>query len=214
MTMEAGKYEEAGEFARQAIGHAERLGNETVLGHTLALLAGGELRQGKLEQAREHAERAVRVLGRQPPSDSLVYARSYLTEVYTGQGEAALAQDGVPGRDPARRVDRDEVVGRSDGDRSSSRRSIPSRRRGRWARPRSSGGPVTGRAGGRGIEPPSRQWRFYSWSRGRGGTMGRYMCDSPPTVGAENGYLKVPTAGRITSGCKSTRIHTGRCVPI
>ncbi len=93
MTMEAGKYEEAGEFARQAIGHAERLGNETVLGHTLALLAGGELRQGKLEQAREHAERSVRVLSRQPPSDSLVYARSYLTEVYTAQGEAALARE-------------------------------------------------------------------------------------------------------------------------
>ncbi|MCI4358244.1 MAG: hypothetical protein L3J95_00215 [Thermoplasmata archaeon] len=92
MTMEAGKWEEAGEFAREAIGLAERLGNETVLGHTLAALAAGELRQGKLGQAREHAERSVLVLSRLPVSDSLVFARSYLTEVYTALGEASLAR--------------------------------------------------------------------------------------------------------------------------
>ena len=92
MTMEAGKWEEAGEFARETIGLAERLGNETVLGHTLGTLAAGELRQGKLAQAREHAERAVLVLGRLPASDSLVLARSYLTEVYTAMGEAGLAR--------------------------------------------------------------------------------------------------------------------------
>ncbi|HEV2166203.1 MAG TPA: hypothetical protein VGS23_04395 [Thermoplasmata archaeon] len=92
MTMEAGKWEEASEFARDAIGLAERLGNETVLGHTLAALAAGELRQSKLGQAREHAERAVLVLSRLPVSDSLVFARSYLTEVYTAMGEAALAE--------------------------------------------------------------------------------------------------------------------------
>jgi tetratricopeptide (TPR) repeat protein len=92
MTMEAGKWEEAGEFAREAISLAERLGNETVLGHTLAALAAGELRQGKLGQAREHAERSVLVLSRLPVSDSLVFARSYLTEVYTAMGEASLAR--------------------------------------------------------------------------------------------------------------------------
>ncbi|HEV2519167.1 MAG TPA: hypothetical protein VGX00_00900 [Thermoplasmata archaeon] len=92
MNVEAGKFEEAGEFARDAIGLAERLGNETVLGHTLAALAAGELRQNKLVQAREHAERSVLVLGRLPESDSLVFARSYLTEVYTAQGEASLAR--------------------------------------------------------------------------------------------------------------------------
>ncbi len=93
MAVEADRWEEAAEFGRQTIGLAERLGNETVLGHTLASLATGEIRQGKIAMAREHAERSVLILSRLPASDSLVYARSYLAEVYTVVGEAAGAKE-------------------------------------------------------------------------------------------------------------------------
>ncbi|HEV2428845.1 MAG TPA: AAA family ATPase [Thermoplasmata archaeon] len=92
MTMQSEKWTEAVDFARQAGDLAERLGNETVLGHTLAIMSAGELRQGQLAPAREHGERSVRVLSRLPLSDSLVLARSYLAEVYLAVGETKLAQ--------------------------------------------------------------------------------------------------------------------------
>ena len=75
-------------YARQASDLAERLGNSLVLGHTLALLCSSELRQADiggnaqlLYDAAEHGRRAVEVLGRIPPSDSLVLAQGYLAEV-------------------------------------------------------------------------------------------------------------------------------------
>ncbi|HYK92826.1 MAG TPA: AAA family ATPase, partial [Thermoplasmata archaeon] len=82
MAVEGERWTEAITYARQASALAERLGNDTVLGHTLAVLCAGEHRQGFLEDARVHGERAVAVLSRLPPSDSLMLAHAYLTEVY------------------------------------------------------------------------------------------------------------------------------------
>ncbi|MCI4316980.1 MAG: tetratricopeptide repeat protein, partial [Thermoplasmata archaeon] len=53
-----------------------------VLGHTLGVLCSAENRQGLLEDSRHHGERAVAILSRLPPSDSLMLARGYLAEVY------------------------------------------------------------------------------------------------------------------------------------
>jgi DNA-binding MarR family transcriptional regulator/tetratricopeptide (TPR) repeat protein len=82
MAVEGERWTEAIAYARQASALAERLGNDTVLGHTLAVLCAGEHRQGFLDDARVHGERAVAVLSRLPPSDSLMLAHAYLTEVY------------------------------------------------------------------------------------------------------------------------------------
>jgi Tfp pilus assembly protein PilF len=54
-------------------------------------MASGEARRGQLDAAREHGERAVRVLSRLPPSDSLVLAHSFLSEIYISLSEKELA---------------------------------------------------------------------------------------------------------------------------
>ena len=75
-------------YARQAADLAERLGNNLVLGHTLAVLCTSELRQAVkgapqlIYEALEHGRRSVEVLERIPPSDSLAFAHGYLTEVH------------------------------------------------------------------------------------------------------------------------------------
>ena len=86
----ANRLAEGIEHARRAMSLAERLGNDTILGHTLAELCAAEYRQldqrggdtGLLEESIQHGERSVEVLGRLPPSDLLVFAHSYLAEVY------------------------------------------------------------------------------------------------------------------------------------
>ncbi len=92
MAMEGERWAEAIAYARQASALAERLGNDTVLGHTLAVLCAGEHRQGLLEDARVHGERAVSVLSRLPPSDSLMLAHAYLMEVYLTLRETERAR--------------------------------------------------------------------------------------------------------------------------
>ncbi|HWX24733.1 MAG TPA: hypothetical protein VN083_06795, partial [Vicinamibacteria bacterium] len=82
MAIEGGRWAEAVSLARQASSLAERLGNDIVLGHTLAVQATGEHRQGLLEDARAHGERGVAILARLPPSDSLAVARAYLGGIY------------------------------------------------------------------------------------------------------------------------------------
>jgi len=87
-------------YATQAIALAERLRNDMVLGHTLALLAGGELRQAddnpsaKADLIRDsvvHGERSVEVLSRVPASESLGLAHAYLGESYLAMGERSKA---------------------------------------------------------------------------------------------------------------------------
>ncbi len=93
MAVDGGRWAEAVAHARQAIALAERLGNDVVLGHTLALLGASEQRQGLPQDALEHAERAVTVLSRLAPSDSLVVARSYLSEAYLEVGKLKEARE-------------------------------------------------------------------------------------------------------------------------
>ena len=92
MNAEAQRWKESLGYSRQAIQLAERLGNDTVLGHTLAIQGSSERSQGMLAEAREHGERAVSILSRLPPSDSLVFARGYLSETYSMLGMAEEAR--------------------------------------------------------------------------------------------------------------------------
>jgi DNA-binding MarR family transcriptional regulator/Tfp pilus assembly protein PilF len=86
---ERSQWSDSATYARQASDLAERLGNNLVLGHTLALLCASEFRQADqggniqlLYAAAEHGLRSIEVLQRIPPSDSLVLAHAYVTEVY------------------------------------------------------------------------------------------------------------------------------------
>ena len=107
-SIQASRWSEAIGHASHAISLAERLGNDTVLGHALAELCAAEFRQvllGKgdvrlIGEAILHGERSIEVLGRLPPSDLLAFAHSYLAEVYaystdqekaTNHFDAALA---------------------------------------------------------------------------------------------------------------------------
>ena len=73
---------EASAYARQASALSERLGNDAILAHTLALMCWAERKQGHIEEARHHGERSLSVLARLPPSDTTVIAHSYLAMVY------------------------------------------------------------------------------------------------------------------------------------
>ena len=87
---QAGRWSETVEHARHAMALAERLGNDTILGHSLAELCAAEFRQVDqgtgdprlITDAIMNGERSVEVLGRLPPSDLLVFAHGYLAEVY------------------------------------------------------------------------------------------------------------------------------------
>jgi tetratricopeptide (TPR) repeat protein/DNA-binding MarR family transcriptional regulator len=90
MAIEGRRWGEAVGYSKQASALAERLGNDLVLGHTLALLCTTEFREayfgGSIQLAHEsiaHGERSVEILERLPGSDSLVLAHSYLAEVYS-----------------------------------------------------------------------------------------------------------------------------------
>lgn len=82
MSAEAGKWPEALAYAKQASSLAERLGNDGILAHTLALMSWAERKQGLLQEARQHGERSLAVHARLPPSDLAVIAHSYLALVY------------------------------------------------------------------------------------------------------------------------------------
>ncbi|MGB6500339.1 MAG: AAA family ATPase [Thermoplasmata archaeon] len=89
VAVEGGRWAEASAYARQASALAERLGNDLVLGHTLATLCSSEFRQVDqggdqklLDDALLHGSRSIEILGRRPPTDSLVLAHAYLSEIY------------------------------------------------------------------------------------------------------------------------------------
>ena len=97
---EGGRWAEAVSFAKQASTLAERLGNDFVLGHTLAVLcateyrqalAGGNLSSPLVAEAIAHGERGLEVLAKLPPSDSLVLANTYLAEAYAGRNDSSKA---------------------------------------------------------------------------------------------------------------------------
>ncbi len=94
------RWAEAVNYAKQATGLAERLGDDFVLGHTLAVLCATENRQAQalgiptsslVADAIAHGERSVEVLAKLPPSDSLVLANTYLSEAYADRHDRAKA---------------------------------------------------------------------------------------------------------------------------
>ena len=93
MYTEVNNWDQASLYARQAGELAERLGNNLVLGHTLAVQCASELRRGALIEARGHGERAVAILSRLPPSDSLPVAHAYLAEVLARIPDLAKAKE-------------------------------------------------------------------------------------------------------------------------
>jgi tetratricopeptide (TPR) repeat protein/DNA-binding MarR family transcriptional regulator len=99
VAIQRGRWAEASGYAKQAQAMAERLGDDLVLGHTLALNCTSELRQADqggdprlLDEALGHGLQSVEVLSRLPPSDSLVLAHAYLTEVYLLKHDGARAK--------------------------------------------------------------------------------------------------------------------------
>ncbi|HZY69963.1 MAG TPA: tetratricopeptide repeat protein [Thermoplasmata archaeon] len=93
MAVAAGKWTEVVGLGRQTVSLAERVGNNTVLGHTLAIMGTGELRQSHFQDARSYGERAVTILSKGAPSDSLIIARAYLCETYLEMGLNDLAME-------------------------------------------------------------------------------------------------------------------------
>jgi tetratricopeptide (TPR) repeat protein/DNA-binding MarR family transcriptional regulator len=97
-SIQAGRLKEAASYAKQTTSLAERLGNDVVLGHSLAALCTIERRlaieSGKndlLQDAMTHGKRSLDVLGKLPPSEILVVAHGYLAEVYLAVGDVARA---------------------------------------------------------------------------------------------------------------------------
>jgi tetratricopeptide (TPR) repeat protein/DNA-binding MarR family transcriptional regulator len=95
LATDRGRWAEAVGYAKQASALAERLGNDFVLGHTLAVLCASENRQAQLDnvldraalsrEAITHGKRSLSVLEKLPPSDSLVMANAFLSEAYADQ---------------------------------------------------------------------------------------------------------------------------------
>ena len=97
---EGGRWADAVNYAKQASALAERLGNDFVLGHTLAVLcateyrqalAKGEVSSALVDEAIAHGERSIEVLSKLPPSDSFVLVHGYLSEAFAGRHERAKA---------------------------------------------------------------------------------------------------------------------------
>jgi len=101
LATDAGRWAEASGYAKQASVLAERLGNDFVLGHTLAVLCSAENRQAQsvgpkesatlIQEAIAHGERSLEVLSKLPPSDSLVLANTYLSEAHAYRKDWATA---------------------------------------------------------------------------------------------------------------------------
>jgi tetratricopeptide (TPR) repeat protein/DNA-binding MarR family transcriptional regulator len=89
---QAGRWPETLAYAKQASSLAERLGHESILAHTLALMCWAEGKQDHLEEARRHGERSLSVFDRLPPSDMSVIAHSYLAEVFVKLKEPVRAR--------------------------------------------------------------------------------------------------------------------------
>jgi len=86
---EGGRLKEAAAYAKQSCALAERLGNDVILGHSLAGLCSVEARiaaesgdNEMLQDSIMHGKRSLEVLGRLPPTEVIVFANAYLAEVY------------------------------------------------------------------------------------------------------------------------------------
>ncbi len=100
MALAGSRWQETSMYAKQAMTLAERLGNDLVLGHSMSLVSAAESREAlqrgsdsqMLKSAIEHGERAIEILRRLPPSDSLVVAYAYVAEAHIFRREAAPAE--------------------------------------------------------------------------------------------------------------------------
>lgn len=92
MASEAGNWTQALASAKQASALSERLGHDTILAHTLAIMCWAERKQGRLEEAQRHGERSLAVLARLPPSDTSVLAHTYLAEVFVALKDRVRAR--------------------------------------------------------------------------------------------------------------------------
>jgi DNA-binding MarR family transcriptional regulator len=96
---QSGRLKEAASYAKQSSSLAERLGNDVVLGHSLAQLCSIEGKLATEENSADmladaivHGKRSLEVLGRLPPSEVLVFAHSYLSEVYLMVADSSKAK--------------------------------------------------------------------------------------------------------------------------
>lgn len=99
VAVEKSRWVEASGYARQAIATAERIGNDLVLGHTLAVLCASETRQALAsndprlaDSAFGYGQRSVEVLRRLPLSESLLVANAYLADVCLFRNDLASAR--------------------------------------------------------------------------------------------------------------------------
>jgi DNA-binding MarR family transcriptional regulator len=91
---QSARWSEGLTYAKQACSLAERLGNDLVLGQTLALICTAEVRQAHtlgqpdlVRDAISYGERSIEVLSRGPPNEALAFAQGYLAEAYLDAGD-------------------------------------------------------------------------------------------------------------------------------
>ncbi|MCI4341467.1 MAG: tetratricopeptide repeat protein, partial [Thermoplasmata archaeon] len=84
---DTGRWAEMDAYAVETIETARRLGNDLVVGHTLAVQCNGKLQQGEFASAVEIGTRSVEVLQRLPLSESLLFAHGALADAYAEWGK-------------------------------------------------------------------------------------------------------------------------------
>lgn len=92
MAAELGNWEDGISYARQAAELSEKLGNQLIFGHTLALQCNFFGRVGRYQEAVRFGKSAIGILEELTPSDSLPIAHAYLAEVYCNIGDFSEAR--------------------------------------------------------------------------------------------------------------------------
>ncbi|MCI4342322.1 MAG: hypothetical protein L3K11_08145 [Thermoplasmata archaeon] len=90
---EKGRWSEMDSYAKETIEIAGRLGNDLVVGHTLALQCNARLRQQDFVGAIAVGEQSVAVLERLPLSESLLIAHGSLADAYVEGGRTGEGRD-------------------------------------------------------------------------------------------------------------------------
>lgn len=83
---DTGRWAEMDSYAAETIETARRLGNDLVVGHTLALQCNGKLQRGDYAEAVNLGTQSIQVLERLPLSDSLLFAHGTLADAYAEWG--------------------------------------------------------------------------------------------------------------------------------
>ena len=184
LSTQAGRLDDATNYAKQAVSLAERLGNDLVLGHTLGLLCTAEFRaadQGGeptlVEESIVHGERSVEILTRLPAGDSLVMAHGYPGGGVQLSKSSGQSRRTLRGRDGS--IERtgiglaDELASRATSPSCSPAREYAGDFGARWEAEGSQRDDLSRGAGD--LLPPL-AGLVYSCSRGRGGSAGSTLC--------------------------------------